>query len=149
MREEFTETLRYALSRAGEEARALNQEFIGTEHLLLGLLVAENSEVCGALDRQEISAEHVARSIRTNLPKSDESPVVTGKLPLSPKAQRLVTDAIVLAQCSQEPRVSTRFMMQAILASADGLGCRAIRDAGSDIDELKKRLAENPPELEP
>ena len=60
-----------------------------TEHLLLGLLVAEHSEVCTVLDRHEISAEKVARTIRANLPKSGESPVVTGKLPLSPKAQRL------------------------------------------------------------
>src|SRR4051812_40937990 len=106
MREEFTETLRYALSRAGEEARGLNQEFVGTEHLLLGLLVAENSEVCSALDRHEISAEKVARTLRTTLPKSGEEPVVTGKLPLSPKGQRLVTDSIVLAQREQQPRVS-------------------------------------------
>src|SRR5437763_1827019 len=113
MREEFSETLRYSMSRAGEEARALNQEFVSTEHLLLGLLVAENSEVCTALDRHEISAEKVARTIRSTLPKSAEDPVVTGKLPLSPKAQRLVTDSIVLAQREQQPRVSTRYLMQA------------------------------------
>ena len=49
----------------------------------------------------------------------------------------------------QDNLVSTRYLMQAILANADGLGERAMRDAGMDVDELLRLLSEKPSEREP
>src|SRR5688572_19833686 len=99
MREEFTDRLRLALDKAQEEARGLNQDFVSTEHLLLGLIGAgEDSEAGAGLKLASVGLGELRDALIAALPRGGESPVVTGNLPLSPKARRVVNAALVKAQ---------------------------------------------------
>jgi ATP-dependent Clp protease ATP-binding subunit ClpC len=126
MREQFTDSLRRALEIAQAEARRLNQEFVGSEHLLLGLLACETC---------------MHDTLLKALPRSQEDPVVTGQLPLSPKSQRLINEAIVKARALRQPRVSTRFLLIAILDEPNTISREVFRDAGADLDQLQRKLA--------
>src|SRR5687767_12513799 len=99
MREEFTGRLRLALEKAQEEARALNQDFVGTEHLLLGLLgAADDAEAATGLRLAGIELDELRRKLMAALPHTAEAPVITGNLPLSPKSHRAINAALVKAQ---------------------------------------------------
>jgi ATP-dependent Clp protease ATP-binding subunit ClpC len=149
----FSETLSSALRLADEEARKLGQEFVGTEHLLLGILAAKSGDAFRALDA-ETDVNQLRRILVTKLPKAGKAPLVTGRLPLSPKAQRVINSAMSAAQTADEENVSTRFVLLALLtdpdvaagqALLDGASppddvSQALRDSGADLDELRGLL---------
>jgi ATP-dependent Clp protease ATP-binding subunit ClpA len=74
------------------------------------------------------------------LPAGKEPPVVTGDLPISPKAQKLITKAIVSANQSGQAKVTSRQLLCAILEEAGGVVCESFRRSGADAAELARAL---------
>src|ERR1700733_3400380 len=114
MREAITDTFRKALSEAQSAARDLNQDFVGTEYFMLGLL-ASDGEATHALRSSHGEPAKLKSVLEHSLPRGEQEPVVTGDLPLSPRAQRVINGAIVKAQSMRESRVSTRFLLLSLL----------------------------------
>src|SRR5580658_8699799 len=114
MREALSQTLTRALHQADDQARALNQEFVGTEHLLLGILAAGQGDAFRAV-KGEIDPEKLRAQLVKTLPRGSEPPLITGRLPLSPKSQRILNTAIAAAQAAGKSAVSTRFILMALL----------------------------------
>jgi len=145
----LTDTLTRVLAAAQNEARRLNQDFVGTEHLAMALLDADDSEAGRVLAQMNVEAGYVRNALAHALPAGKEPPVVAGRLPMSPKAQRLVTHAIVSAQAGGKSKVSTRFLLAALVAEAAGVVCEAFRRSGADGTELVKALRERDVAAEP
>ena len=148
MREALTEQMRLALDHAQGIARRLNQDFVGAEHLLLGVLDCETGEAAWILRASELSVAELRRRLLQTLPVGAEPPVVTGSLPLSPRAVRIINAAQVLAQRLREPKVATRLTLLAFLDENDPGIRQAFLDCGADMDELGRMLAEKPQEAE-
>ena len=148
MREDLTDTLRKALQIAQQEARLLNQDFVGTEHLLLGMLGCGTCEAGRALEAHHVPREKLRDALMKLLPKGEQDPVVTGDLPFSPRAQRLINGAIVKAQAMRRPKVSTRFVMLSILDEPQSLARDALKACGADTEHLERTLAEDQAEDE-
>jgi ATP-dependent Clp protease ATP-binding subunit ClpA len=83
-----------------------------------------------------------------DLPTAGESPLITGDLPLTPKAQRAIQGAIVKAQALHEQRISTRHLLLSLLDEVQSLVREAIIDSGSDVNVLRHALVETPPDEE-
>jgi len=148
MREPLSEASRKALEQAQHEARALNQEFVGTEHLLLALLETHGTVTSRLLRQFHIDKDALRTQIRATLPFSEQPPLVTGALPLSPKAQRVVQNALVMARSLREPAVSTRLLLLAILEDARSTITQGLKDMGVDCEGLLRALGTRPEELE-
>ena len=144
MRETFTTTLRSALSAAQSAAREHNQDFVGTEHLMLGLLGGSDGEACRTLRAAHAEPSRLADAVSFGLPRAAEPPVVHGDLPLSPKAQRVLTGALVKAQSLREPRVSTRLLLLSLLDEVPPAVAAALAGCGVDTETLTAKLAERP-----
>jgi ATP-dependent Clp protease ATP-binding subunit ClpC len=142
MREPLTETLRQVLDDAQREARAMNQEFVGTEHLLLGMLNCDRCESHRVLQKAGIEPVDLRAALMRELPKGTREPVISGNLPFSPKAQRTINAAIVKAQLHHEPRIATRIVLLALLEEPETLIRRAMAEAGADLQQLCRLLAE-------
>jgi ATP-dependent Clp protease ATP-binding subunit ClpC len=147
MHEAMTEQLCLALEAAEAHARQLNQDYVGTEHLLLGLLGTDHapdgaSEALRALRSSEISLDELRTKLVGALPHCAEPPVVTGKLPLSPNAKRAVNAALVNAQATHEPRVSTRLLLRALLEDPESETRASLRSCGADVERLQTLLDE-------
>src|SRR2546423_11284864 len=119
MRQNLSETLRGMLAEAQKEARLLNQDFVSTEHLLLGVVRCDSCEAARALRAAEVDVGELRAALMHVLPRGKEDPVVTGDLPLSPKAQRVINNAIVKAQSLRERHVTTRLVVLALLDEQD------------------------------
>ncbi len=143
MREEFTHRLRAALEQAQEQARALNQDFVSTEHLLLGLLRTDDCEAVAGLKLAGVSPAEFHQNLFASLPRGSEAPVVTGNLPLSPKAHRAINGAVVKAQTAGSPRVSSRLLLVSLLEDSEVVSREAMRDAGTDLDHLQRVLVQD------
>ncbi len=147
MREAMTEQLRLALESAEAQARQLNQDFVGTEHLLLGILGTDHaldhqSEAVHALRGSEVNIDELRGSLVDALPHCAEPPVVTGNLPLSPNAKQAVNAALTGAQAAREPRVSTRLLLRALLEDPESEIRAALRTCGADVERLQSVLDE-------
>ncbi len=139
MNNALTATFRDTLDQAHREARQLNQEFVGTEHVVLAFLAVHSSEACRALGTA-VAEDELCRWILNAMPKVKKPPNVIGRLPMSPKLQSLVNAAIVKAQVAGQTGVSTRFLLLAILDDDRGLVREALSACGSDNDELVRTL---------
>ena len=137
-----TETLTRIFASAQAEARRLNQEFVGVEHVALALLDDENSEAVRILRQMNVESGYVRNALAHTLPAGKEEPIIAGDLPMSPKAQRLVTKSIVSAQHAGQGKVSSRQLLCAILEEAGGVVCESFRRSGADANELARALRE-------
>ena len=145
----FTPRAQQVLALARKEADRFNHNFVGTEHLAMALLDLDDSEAGRILAQMNVESGYVRNQLRHALPGGKEPPVVSGQLPMSPKSQRLVTNAIVTAQAAGQAKVSTRFLLAALLAEASGVVCETFRRSGADAQELAKALRERNVTAEP
>jgi ATP-dependent Clp protease ATP-binding subunit ClpC len=148
MREAFTHTLKQTLEIAQREAREHRQEFVGTDHLFLGVIACEDCEAAHVLRRQHLSPSQLRTAVLADLPVAAEPPVISGDLPLSPRAQRVINGAIAKAQTLREHRISTRFLLLSLLDEQQTLVRDAIVDGGGDINQLRQALVDMPAEDE-
>lgn len=149
MQPPLTECARKTLDQAQAEARALNQEFVGTEHLLLSLLKSTGCHASRVLRAQHVDKDAVRSALLSVMSYSENPPVISGNLPLSPKAQRSINSAIVMAHSLRESKVSTRILLLALMDEQGTPFLAAIRQAGADVETLLKALAEKPHDEEP
>jgi ATP-dependent Clp protease ATP-binding subunit ClpC len=144
MHEDLTQSLRRSLDAAQAAARDLHQDFVSTEHLMLGLL-ATDGDALRALRSAHVDPQALKSALMAKLPHSQPPPVVTGNLPLSPKAQRMFNGAIVTAQVLRESHVSTRFLLKSLLDEPQSIIRQSLKIAGVDLDALVSSLDEKPP----
>ena len=88
MFERFTEQARQVVVLAQDEARALKHNYIGTEHLLLGLLREEEGPAAGALESLDITVDGVRAEVALIVGQGDE--VTTGQIPFTPRAKKVL-----------------------------------------------------------
>ena len=139
---------RKVLDQAQHEARALNQEFVGTEHMMLAILQASGTLALRTLRQHHVDKDAVRSQLLSVMPYSDSAPVVTGNLPLSPKAQKTINSALVMSRSLREPKLSTRVLLLALMDEPKTALIDALRNTGVDVEELLRALAETPSEAE-
>jgi ATP-dependent Clp protease ATP-binding subunit ClpC len=148
MRESPSRTFRLAVDAAQAAARQLNQDFVSTEHLVIGVLKTEG-EATRALAAAHADVAALTAAMLQSLPDAVNAPVVSGALPLSPRAQRCITESIVAAQAGRETVVSTRYLLLALLDEPGSLVRRCLSGCGADLETVRKNLAERPTTVEP
>ena len=148
MHQPLSNAAKAALEAAQQEARSLNQEFVGTEHLLLGIIAGSGTIATRLLRQYHVDRDALRTQIRSTLPFSENPPNVTGPLPLSPKAQRAINSALVMSRSLRESTVSTRLLLLALLDDARGSILQSLQSSGVDVEGLFKALAEKPAEAE-
>jgi ATP-dependent Clp protease ATP-binding subunit ClpC len=148
MRHAFTQTLALAIRHADDQARQLSQEFVGTEHLLLGLLATDKGQAVRAL-QQTADLEAIRKALLKSLPHARKSPNITGPLPLSPAAQHVVNDAMREAQSAGHSEISTKYLLWALLENPESAVHQILSDSGADLDELDRVLHDSSAATEP
>jgi ATP-dependent Clp protease ATP-binding subunit ClpA len=134
--ERFTEfARRAAIELAQEEARLLNHNYVGTEHLLLGLLREEHGGAARALQASQISLELVRDHVRRIVGVGDE-PVV-GEAPFTPRMRRVLALAREDATSLNHASVGTEHLLLGLVREGEGVGARILIDLGADLDRIR------------
>ena len=135
----FTERSKRVIQSAHDEALRLGHRFIGTEHLLLGLLEEENSVASVSLRESGATAGDLLERILELRPR--EAPINgDSDLPISENARRVLNYAINTARELHSGYVGTEHLLLGVLSRSDCTACRAIRLLGLEPDAMRDRL---------
>jgi ATP-dependent Clp protease ATP-binding subunit ClpC len=132
--ERFSESARQVVVLAHDEARLLKHNYIGTEHLLLGLLREKEEVAVRTLEsvgvRIDDTREYVVRSVG----KGDDA--TTGQIPFTPKAKKALEFAVTEARALREKRVSPEHVLLGILRGG-GVATEILSARGAESEEVR------------
>jgi ATP-dependent Clp protease ATP-binding subunit ClpC len=148
MRQDLSKTLHEALRHAQQSAREFHQEYVGAEHLVLGMLAASASDANRAI-RTAGDAPKFTSAIKRHLPRGADDLKVFGQLPLSPRTQTAINTAMINSRAAGEQTTSTRFVLAALLDDPESAIVQSIRSSGGDLDALKSALNQHSATPEP
>ncbi len=139
MFERFTERARKVMALANQEAQRFNHEYIGTEHILLGL-VKEGSGV-GANVLKNLGVDlHKVRMEVEKLVKAGPDMVTMGKLPKTPRAKKVVEYAIEEARNLSHNYVGTEHILLGLLREHEGVAAQVLMNLGLKLDEVREEV---------
>jgi ATP-dependent Clp protease ATP-binding subunit ClpA len=136
--ERFTESARQVIVLAQDEARALAHDYIGTEHILLGLLREESGLAAAVLGSLDISFEGVRAQVERIVGKGDA--VVTGEIPLTPRAKKTLDLALGEALSLGHDSVGTEHILLGLGDEREGVAFSILRHFGADADTIRNRV---------
>ena len=139
MFERFTEPAKRAIAASQEEARALGQNYVGTEHILLGL-INEAGVVVDALHELEVTPEDV-RIIVKRMVEADDEPTPQS-LTFSPHARRVLEHSMREAVRFGHNYVGPEHLLLGIIDEVDGLAAQALVSLGLDLDRVRATMVQ-------
>jgi ATP-dependent Clp protease ATP-binding subunit ClpC len=136
MFERFTDSCRKAMTLANQQAQHYNHEYIGTEHILLGL--ARESESIGpqALHNMTIDIDKLRIEIE-KLVKMGPDTVHHGKLPQTPRAKKVIEWAIDEARVLNRHDIGTEHLLLGLLRVKDGIACQVLNSFGITYNKAR------------
>ncbi len=141
MYERFTDRARKVIQFASQEAQRFNHEYIGTEHVLLGL-VAEGSGVAANVlrnldvDLRKIRAE--VEKIVQHGPGGEQ--VVMGRLPHTPRAKKVIQYAIEESRLLKHNYVGTEHLLLGLIREQEGIAAQVLMNLGLKLEDVREEV---------
>jgi len=133
----FTKEARTVVLRAQEEAKELGHGKVGTEHLLLGLLLGEEETAARVLETLGVELEPTRAGIVSALGTGDC--LKAGKtLPFTPRAKRVLEHSLREALDLQHNHIGTEHILLGLVRERSGLAARLLRDLGADAERVRE-----------
>ncbi len=134
----FTKRARRVLTTAGEEARRLNHRFIGTEHILLGLVAEEGGVAMRVLQELSISAEQVRNSIERTVGRGTR-PTLTQPT-LTPRTKRVIELAVDEARRLGHHYIGTEHLLLGLVREGEGVAVDVLRRLGASPEAIREQV---------
>jgi ATP-dependent Clp protease ATP-binding subunit ClpC len=138
--ERFTERARQVVVLAQDEARRLQHNYIGTEHLLLGLLREEEGIAARVLESLGITAERVRSEVDRIVGRGDE--VTAGQIPFTPRAKKALEGSLREALALNHKFIGTEHVLLGVAREENGVAARILEDLGATADRLRESVIE-------
>ena len=135
MFERFTGRARQAVVFAQDEARELRHNYIGTEHLLLGLLREEEGVGAQVLGELGVSLDAVRAQVAEIIGRGDV--VTTGQIPFTPRAKKVLELSLREALTLGHNYIGTEHVLLGIARENDGVAARILLDKGAGADAIR------------
>ena len=135
MTTEFTDAARHVMALADRAVRGMQHEYVGTEHLLLGLIYEDSCVVGNVLQTLGMDAAKVRREIE-RLVQRGPQPVELRTLPLTPRSKRALEYAAAEAHLMNEKQVGPEHILLGLFRVPDGVAGQALRNLGLELREL-------------
>jgi ATP-dependent Clp protease ATP-binding subunit ClpC len=140
MFEKFTDKARKVLVLAQEEARKLGQPYVGTEHLLLGLIREEDGIAARALGNLHVTYEGAIEQIK-GIAETDMS-MGSGHIPFTPRARRVLEEALRETLQMGQNYISTEHLLLGIVREGNGVALQALKQMGIEGDDVRSAVRE-------
>ncbi len=143
MFERFTDRARRVLVLAQEEARLLNHNFIGTEHILLGLVHEGEGVAAKALESLGISLETVRHKVEERIgPAGPSATSTTGSPPFTPRAKKVLELSLREALQLGHNYIGTEHMLLGLVREGEGAGAQILVSLGADLSRVRQQVIE-------
>ena len=137
--EKFTDKARKVLVLAQDEARALHQPYVGTEHILLGLIQEKDGLAAQALERLGVAYDAVVKGIR-EVASIDEGAEVSGHLSFTPRVKRVLENSLREAMQMGQSYISTEHLLLGIVRENEGTALDVLSRLGVKGDDIRTAL---------
>ena len=138
MFERFTEKARRVVVYAQEEARMLNQNYIGTEHLLLGLIREQDGIAAKALESLNISLEDVHAQVEDLIGRGTFVP--TGHIPFTPRAKKVLELSLREALQLGHSYIGTEHILLGLIREGEGVAAQVLLNLGADLEKVRSAV---------
>ena len=138
MFERFTERARRVVVLAREEARMLNQNYIGTEHLLLGLILEGEGVAAKALENLDISLEDVRLQVEKIIGKGEATSM--GHIPFTPRAKKVLELSLREALQLGHNYIGTEHILLGLIREGEGVAARVLINLGADLEKVRNEV---------
>lgn len=137
--DKFTDKARKVLVLAQDEARALHQPYVGTEHILLGLIKEEDGFAAQALERLGVKYDGVVQAIR-QVVTIDEDTDVSGHLSFTPRVKRVLENSLREAMQMGQSYISTEHLLLGIVREGEGTALEVLNHLGVTGEAIRTAL---------
>ncbi|MCZ6683369.1 MAG: ATP-dependent Clp protease ATP-binding subunit, partial [Planctomycetota bacterium] len=139
MFERFTDRARKVMALANQEAQRFNHEYIGTEHILLGLVKEGSGVGANVLKNLDVDLRKVRIEVE-KLVKSGPDMATMGKLPQTPRAKKVIEFAIEEARNLNHNYVGTEHLLLGLLREQDGVAAHVLMNLGIKLEEVREEV---------
>ncbi len=139
MFERFTDRARKVMALANQEAQRFNHEYIGTEHILLGLVKEGSGVGANVLKNLDVDLRKVRLEVE-KLVKSGPDMVTMGRLPQTPRAKKVIEYAIEEARNLNHNYVGTEHLLLGLLREQDGVAAQVLMNLGLKLEEVREEV---------
>jgi len=139
MFERFTDRARKVMALANQEAQRFNHEYVGTEHVLLGLVKEGQGVAANVLHNLSVDLKKIRLEVE-KIVKSGPAMVTMGKLPQTPRAKKVIEFAIEEARNLGHNYVGTEHLLLGLLREHDGVAAQVLMNLGLKLDEVRAEV---------
>jgi ATP-dependent Clp protease ATP-binding subunit ClpC len=140
MFERFTDRARRVVVLAQEEARMLNHNYIGTEHILLGLIHEGEGVAAKALESLNISLEAVRQQVEEIIGQGQAAP--TGHIPFTPRAKKVLELSLREALQLGHNYIGTEHILLGLIREGEGVGAEVLQKLGADLNRVRRTVTQ-------
>jgi ATP-dependent Clp protease ATP-binding subunit ClpA len=138
--ERFTDRARRVVVLAQEEARLLDHNYIGTEHLLLGLINEGEGIAAQALGALDVSLERVRHDIEEIIGRGDRPPA--GHIPFTPRAKKVLELSLREALQLGHNYIGTEHILLGLVREGEGVAAQVLQKLGADLARVRETVIE-------
>ena len=139
MFQRFTDRARRTIVFAQEEARGLNHNWIGTEHLLLALIREGHGVGAKALESMQISLDAARQQVESIIGRG-QNPVGDGHIPFTPRAKKVLELSLREAQQLGHDYIGTEHILLGLIREGDGVAAQVLVNLGSDLNRARQQV---------
>jgi len=139
MFERFTDRARKVMQLANQEAQRFNHEYIGTEHILLGLIKEGSGVAANVLKNLEIDLRKIRQEVE-KLVQSGPDMVTMGKLPQTPRAKKVIEYSMEEARNLGHNYVGTEHILLGLLREQEGVAAQVLMNLGLKLEEVREEV---------
>src|SRR5246127_2357860 len=139
MYERFTDRARKVMQLANQEAQRFNHEYVGTEHVLLGLIKEGSGVAANVLRNLDVDLRKIRNEVEKIVQAGPEM-VTMGKLPQTPRAKKVIEYAIEEARNLNHNYVGTEHLLLGLLREQEGVAAQVLLNLNLKLDEVREEV---------
>src|SRR3954454_7773205 len=139
MYERFTDRARKVMQLANQEAQRFNHEYIGTEHILLGLVKEGSGVAANVLKNLDVDLRKIRLEVE-KLVQSGPEMVTMGKLPQTPRAKKVIEYSMEEARNLNHNYVGTEHILLGLLREQEGVAAQVVMNLGLKLEEVREEV---------
>ncbi|MFO1095080.1 MAG: ATP-dependent Clp protease ATP-binding subunit [Planctomycetaceae bacterium] len=139
MYERFTDRARKVMQLANQEAQRFNHEYIGTEHILLGLVKEGSGVAANVLKNLDVDLRKIRLEVE-KIVQSGPDMVTMGKLPQTPRAKKVIEYAMEEARNLNHNYVGTEHLLLGLLREQEGVAAQVLMNLGLKLEDVREEV---------
>src|SRR5262245_18173919 len=141
MFDRFTDRAKKVMSYARQEAQKFNHEYIGTEHVLLGLVQEGSGVAANVLKHMSVDLEKIRHEVE-KIVKTGPTTVTMGQLPFTPRAKKVLELSMEEASQLSHNYIGTEHLLLGLIKENEGIAAQVLMNLGVKLEDVREEVLE-------